>query len=87
MNTVKSTKMFGNSQKTVVYNSKEKRFYLVSSIDNKYGDETMVFECDESGDILDLTELLVTEPNNHEKVLDYLMNSDVVLVHGKIIKI
>lgn len=72
-------------RKTLLYNEPLDCYYLVSSINNSFLNETMVFEADSSGNVNDYTELLVSRPSRHEEVVKYLIENNFALSKNKIV--
>lgn len=85
MRIVEIIKDSGNLIKTLMHDEIDDRYYLVSSIQNDYANETMVFECDEYGIVYQYLELLVTRPSNHDKIVKMMSDDDFHLDSEQII--
>lgn len=75
----------GRRKKTILYDSVDNIYYIVSSFNNDYGNQSMVFESDAEGNILDYAELLVSKPCHHDIIVDYLVNNIIILKKNEII--
>lgn len=87
MRIVEIIKNSDNVIKTLMHDEIDDRYYLVSSIQNDYANETMVFECDEYGIVYEYLELLVTIPSNHEKIVRMMSDDDFHLDSEQIINV
>ena len=74
-------KVYANGEgKSVVLSEKSGKYYFVSSvfggydIFGKYQDETMIFNCDEDGNIEDWGEVYVCYPAQHKIIMDKLVS-------------
>lgn len=87
MRIVEIIKNSDNVIKTLMHDEIDDRYYLVSSVQNDYANETMVFECDEYGIVYQCLELLVTIPSNHEKIVRMMSDDDFHLDSEQIINV
>jgi len=67
----------GNEKRTLVYDEMSKKYFIVSSINNAFGNETYIFESDSDGNITNWSEVWGTRPSKHSRVVDMLVSGEI----------
>ena len=76
MEFVRVIKNDSDTKQALFFLPENKKFYLYSYINNEYGNETMVFECDEDGEVENHNDLAFAQGYEHSSnMMDRLMES------------
>ena len=77
MKIVKRETNQGNGNQTLMYDEMSRKYFVVSSIQNDYANETYIFESDSEGNITNWSEVWRTRPSNHTEVVDMLVSGEI----------
>ena len=68
-----------NAEQSLIQDEMTGKYFVVSSIDNAFGSETMIFQADENGSILSFSDVWVEYPNQHEAVLSLIESGELLI--------
>jgi hypothetical protein len=67
----------GRGRQTVVFDPSTKKYFLVSSVNNDFANETYIFQCDVNGVVSNWSEVWDARPNDHDGVVSRLLNGEM----------